>query len=326
MYQVLLLAALSLARVVSVDNSALTTLGKMRYGQQVLIVENGMEVTNIVRAQMELDNFYEVGDIIIINPEEKIARCHFRLPWILGLFGVFAAAVCAFAGWTGFKALFSFALSCGVIWKLVVPLALKGVNASITAFIACAVLTGAIMYLVGGRTRKAWVAFLGAMLGVVAALLFSWLVGLILGVNGATLPFAQTLIYSGLEGITLADIFVAATVIAASGAMMDLAMDIAAGLDEVAHHNPNLGFRELFGSGIRIGKAMVGTMTTTLLLAYSGGYLTLLMVFAAQGTDPLIFINSPIVLAEVAKTLVGSFAIVLVAPFTAMVAAWRYHK
>ena len=60
-------------------------------------------------------------------------------------------------------------------------------------------------------------------------------------------------------------------------------------------------------------------MTTTLLLAYSGGYLTLLMVFAAQGTPPLDFLNSTLVSAEIVKTLVGSFGLVLVAPFTAFV-------
>ena len=93
------------------------------------------------------------------------------------------------------------------------------------------------------------------------------------------------------------------------------------GVDEVARHNPTLPPRALFLSGIRIGRAVVGTMTTTLLLAYSGGYLTLLMMFAAQGTPPLVFLNSTLVSAEMVKTLVGSFGLVLVAPFTAFAAA-----
>ena len=103
---------------------------------------------------------------------------------------------------------------------------------------------------------------------------------------------------------------------------MDLAMDIAAGVDEVALHNPSLSRRALFASGLRIGQSVVGTMTTTLLLAYSGGYITLLMVFAVQGTSPAVFLNSTIVSAEVVKTLTGSFGLVLVAPFTAFVAAY----
>ena len=109
--------------------------------------------------------------------------------------------------------------------------------------------------------------------------------------------------------------------LAASGAVMDLAMDIASGIDEVALRRPELPARELFVSGVRIGRSVVGTMTTTLLLAYSGGYLTLLMMFAAQGTPPRDFLNSPLVSAEIVKTLIGSFSLVLVAPFTAAVGA-----
>ena len=108
--------------------------------------------------------------------------------------------------------------------------------------------------------------------------------------------------------------------------VMDLAMDISAGVEELAHHNPELPAAELIKSGLRIGRSVVGTMTTTLLLAYSGGYITLLMMFASQGTAPLDFLNSTLVSAEVVKTLIGSFSLVLVAPFTAVFAGWLFQK
>ena len=159
------------------------------------------------------------------------------------------------------------------------------------------------------------------MLGVVASLGLAHLVARAMHVNGATMPYAQQLLYSGFSFLNLQDVFIGAIVLASSGAVMDLGMDIAAGICEIKRHNPSLGFRELFLSGLRMGRAVVGTMTTTLLLAYSGGYLTLMMVFAAQGTRPADFINSTLVSAEVVKTLVGSFGLVLVAPFTALVSA-----
>ena len=111
-----------------------------------------------------------------------------------------------------------------------------------------------------------------------------------------------------------------------SGAVMDLAMDVASGIEEIARRRSGLPVKELFLSGIRIGRSVVGTMTTTLLLAYSGGYLTLMMVFAAQGTSPIDFINNPYVASEAVKTLVGSFGLVLVAPFTAAVGAWFFGQ
>ena len=135
------------------------------------------------------------------------------------------------------------------------------------------------------------------------------------------MPYAQTLLHSGFEYLSLSDIYIGAIFLSSSGAVMDLAMDIASGLEELSLHNKNLRFKELFKSGLRIGRSVVGTMTTTLLLAYSGGYLTLMMMFAAQGTSPLDFINNPYVASEIVKTLVGSFGLVLVAPFTAFAGA-----
>ena len=284
---------------------------------------------NELRAQMELDQKFSPGDAaLVVVPAEGIAdgvaivaRDHWRLGWAFGLFAAFCALLCMFGGWTGAKALFSFAFSCLAVWKLLIPLVLSGWHASTVSFLVVAVLTGVIMYLVAGWTRKAFSAFAGSMLGVVASLGLAHLVARAMHVNGTTMPYAQQLLYSGFSFLDLQDVFIGAIVLASSGAVMDLGMDIAAGICEVRRHNPSLGFRELFLSGLRMGRAVVGTMTTTLLLAYSGGYLTLLMVFAAQGTRPDDFVNSTLVSAEVVKTLVGSFGLVLVAPFTALVSA-----
>lgn len=325
------------ARVVAVDDADLQFLGHVRYGTQMLDVElldgewkgKRARAGNTVRGQMELDSIYRPGDRIVVSaPRENgeadalQAISPYRLAPSLALFALFAALLVAFAGRTGINALTSFVFCAFVIWRIVVPLALAGWNASLVAFVAVTVMAAAIMLLVGGFTRKAAVALGGCMLGVAAGLALAHVFGAILGVNGATLPFVQTLVYSGASDLDLADLFLAATILASSGAMMDLAMDIAAGAREVARHKPDISARELFMSAVRIGRATVGTMTTTLLLAYSGGYLSLLMVFAAEGVPPNVFLNSPLVAAEVAKTLVGSFAVVLVAPFTALLAAF----
>lgn len=322
------------ARVTAVDNSELSQHGLLEYGTQHLTVNlKGTEyrAENEIRSQMELDKKFAVGDkaLVIVPPNattETIltARDHWRLDWALVFLVAFAAFLCVFGGMVGAKALFSFLFSCLVLWKVLVPLVLEGWHASTLVFIVTAFLTAVIMYLVAGWTRKGFAAFLGAMLGVAASLALAHLFGRLMYVNGATMPYAGQLIYSGYPNLDLQDIFIGAIVLASSGAVMDLAMDIAAGVCEVKHHNAALGFGALLRSGLRIGRSVVGTMTTTLLLAYSGGYLTLLMVFAAQGTHPVDFLNSTLVSAELVKTLVGSFGLVLVAPFTALVSAAIY--
>ena len=315
------------AVVVEADDSEVQRHGLIEFGTQHLKVRmpdgSTAAANNELRAQLELDKKFAPGDVTLVvrGREPLVARDHWRLGWGLALFAAFAVLLCAFGGWTGAKALFSFVLSCLAVWKILVPGCLDGWNAAWTSFAVVSILTAAIMYLVAGWTRKGLVAFLGAMLGVAASLGLADFFAAAMHVNGATMPFVQSLLYSGYPDLDLADVFVGATILASSGAVMDLAMDIAAGQAEVARHNPGLSRRELFLSGLRIGRSVVGTMTTTLLLAYSGGYLTLLMVFAAQGTHPFDFLNSTLVSAELVKTLVGSFGLVLVAPFTALVGA-----
>ncbi|MGN0832520.1 MAG: YibE/F family protein [Kiritimatiellia bacterium] len=321
------------AEVVETDDLGVALHGMVEFGTQRLKVRLGdgtiREAANELRAQLELDKKFTVGDTaLVILPERGgqtdilVARDHWRMGWICAAFASFAVFLWAFGGLTGLKALFSFVFSCLAIWKLLIPLALKGCHASTVSFLTVAVLTAIIMYLVAGWNRKGFSAFAGAMLGVFASLALAHLFSRLMHVNGATMPFAQQLLYAGVPSIDLMDVFVGAIVLASSGAVMDLAMDIASGIDEVALADPSLGFRALFRCGTRLGRAVVGTMTTTLLLAYSGGYLTLLMVFASQGTSPADFLNSTVVSAEIVKTIVGSFGLVLVAPFTAVAGAW----
>lgn len=320
------------AEVLEVDDSHLSLHGLVEFGTQRLKVRLAdgrvFSAENELRAQMELDKKFAAGDMaLVIVPEGAaetevlVARDHWRMGWGFALFSAFALFLCAFGGWTGLKALVSFAFSCLAVWKLLIPLALAGWHASTVTFVTVAVLTAVIMALVAGWTKKGLVAFSGSILGVFASLAMAHAFARLMHVNGATMPFSQALLYSGYSNLNLQDVFIGAIVLASSGAVMDLGMDIAAGIAEVKRHNPSLGFRALFLSGLRMGRSVVGTMTTTLLLAYSGGYLTLLMVFAAQGTHPMDFLNSTLVSAELVKTLVGSFGLVLVAPFTAVVGA-----
>lgn len=320
------------ARVVAVDDTALTKLDLLDYGTQRLQVElagKRYSALNELRAQPELDCYYRVGDCVSVTTPTNdatplTAKAFWRVNWSLTLFGAFCTLVICFGGWVGVKALLSFAFSCLVIWRVLIPLTLAGWDAMYLAFAVTVLLTVVIMFLVAGATRKCWVATVGAGGGVLMGLALAKMFARLMHVDGATMPCALLLKYSGYEALNLSEVFVGAVMLASSGAVMDLAMDIASGVEEVARHSPGLGFRALLGSGLRIGRSVVGTMTTTLLLAYSGGFLTLMMMFAAQGTPVVDVLNSQLVAAEVAKTLLGSFALVLVAPLTAWVAAWAW--
>ena len=330
------------ARVLSVDNSQLIQSGILLRGSQILEVEvltgkfkgKKFRAVNELRMQMELDKLFKPGDTALVGilhnavPEIDTvnAQDHYRLDYTLLLFGLFALLLILFGSWTGFNALLSFVFSCLVVWKLVIPLCLLGVNALLVTFLAVIILSVVIILLVAGLTRKGFAALAGTVLGVLASCAAGWLFTHLFKINGAVMPYSQTLLHSGLEDLSLSDIFIGAIFLSSSGAVMDLAMDVASGIEEISRRNSTLPFRELWLSGVRIGRSVVGTMTTTLLLAYSGGYLTLMMVFTAQGTSLIDFINNPQVASETVKTLVGSFGLVLVAPFTAAAGAWFFSR
>ena len=176
------------ARVLAVDDSGLQTLGHVQYGSQTLEVElldgdrKGMRARagNTVRGQMELDTIYRPGDVLLASaPSAELsenatpvltALSPWRLAPTLAVFALFALLLVAFAGRTGLNALTSFVFCAFVVWRVVVPLALAGWNASLVAFVATGVMAAAIMALVGGFTRKAAVAFGGCMLGVAAGI------------------------------------------------------------------------------------------------------------------------------------------------------------
>jgi len=253
------------------------------------------------------------GRVVYVHPQD-----HYRLGWELWLLALFALLLVFYGGFTGLRALLSFIFTALMIWKVLVPGLLKDYDPLWLALAVVAALTAAIIFLVAGPTRKGLTAFGGALLGVLTSCLLAVFFTRALHLHGAVMPFAETLLYAGFPHLDLVRIYIAAVFLAASGAVMDLAMDVAASMDEVAAQKRGLTWLEALRSGLVVGRAVVGTMTTTLLLAYSGGYVTLLMAFMAQGIPLANMFNLIYVAAEVLKTLVGSFGLVTVAPFTAL--------
>ena len=107
---------------------------------------------------------------------------------------------------------------------------------------------------------------------------------------------------------------------------MDLSIDVSAAMWEVREHSEDIGKRELFRSAMEVGRAGVGTQITTLLLAYMGSFLTLMMVYMAQATPVMNLFTSKSIAAEILQTLVGSAGIVLVTPLTALMGLLMFRS
>jgi uncharacterized membrane protein len=210
------------------------------------------------------------------------------------------------------------------MWKILFPGILLGQDPVLVALGVVTVITATTLFLVAGVNRVAYVAILGAMLGVLLTIGLALLLLPPLKLHGAIQPFSETLLYTGFEHLDLTRVFVAAIFIGASGAVLDVAIDISTAMSEVVSKRPDLSRGELIKSGFVVGRNMTSTMVTTLLMAYISSYMALLMVFMAQGVPPLNFTNTNYVAAEVLKTIVGSLGLVTVAPFTAVVGGLVY--
>lgn len=328
-------------RVIAVDNADILQTGILKQGVQALTVKlldgpyAGQEVsaTNQVLGKLEIDKMFAEGDVALMVLSLKDgelffanAQDHYRLHTELILLLCFAALLIAFAGITGLKALLSFVFAAMMIWKVMVPLFLKDLDPILVSLGVITILTAAIIFLVGGLTKRGLVSFLGSLLGILVTLLMSLIFSNGFHLHGAIKPFSETLLYSGFPHLDLTRIFLSGIFIASSGAVMDLSMDVASGMYELVLRKPNIHFWDALRAGFGIGRPVVGTMTTTLLLAYSGGYMALLMVFMAQGVPVVNLLNLNYVAAEILNTIVGSFGLVSVAPFTAFVGAYIYTR
>lgn len=320
-------------RIISTDESYIIDMGLIRNGEQICKVEilkgsfkgKVFEATNVLSGSLEKDKIFNPGDkaLATLDYEDNEIKVitlvdHYRINYELALVIIFILFLIMFAGFVGLKAIFSFIFTILAIWKIMIPLFLKGFNPIVVGLVISVILTTAIIGLVFGIDKKSLASISGALLGLLITCLMSIFFVAKFKIHGAVIPYSESLLYAGFAHISLTDIFIASIFIASSGAVMDLAVDITSAVSEVVEKKPDITKLEAIKSGMSVGRNVMGTMTTTLLLAYSGGYIGLIMVFMAQGTPLINIFNLTYVSSEILHTIIGSFGLVTVAPFTAI--------
>jgi uncharacterized membrane protein len=320
-------------RIVEVNNAKVRIIGPVKQGEQQLEVEIASGAfkggvypsSNNMVGKMEIDKVFSVGDpvlvILTLSPDgQAVAYAHvfdhYRTDKTIFLCLLFFFCIVLIMGWVGLKVVISFVFTGVVLVRLLFPAMLKGWDPIFATVILVTIITGGVIFLVGGLTRRGLTAFAGAMAGVLVSSLLGYIFTLWFKIHGAVRPFAETLLYSGYTHLNLAHLFISGIFLASSGAMSDLAMDIASAMAEIKRQNPAISRFGLIKSGFSVARPVAGTMSTTLLLAYSAEYTAMIMTFIAQGVPLENIINMIYVSSEVVHTLVGCFGLVLVAPLT----------
>ena len=246
-----------------------------------------------------------------------------RLPSLVVIVAMFLIATVAVGGKVGAKSLVALAITLVCLFWILIPLLMKGAPTLLTVFLVCAYITVVTMVILGGVQRKTVCATLGTIAGTALALLFGLAVQGLARVDGLRLTDVEPLLQLRQTGtpLGLRGLLVGGIVISALGAVMDVAMSIASALTEVHTVAPNRNTRELFRSGMNIGRDMVGTMTNTLILAFLGSGFALIIYLYSLGLSPYQLISSSYLTIEVVSSISSSIGVILSVPLTALISS-----
>src|SRR3990172_7218168 len=269
---------------------------------------------------------FSVGERVVLNYQEGV-DLEFRYayadrqrrPDLLWLGVLFAVVVVMLGRMRGLAALVGLAASIVVLLQFVIPAILDGRNPLLVAVVGSAVIAYLALYAAHCFTRMTTVALLGTLAALALTALLSWLVVGVAHFSGLTADEAFIITIAGhfdLSGLILAGI-----VLGALGAIDDITVTQASTVWELQAVRPDLGKAALVRSGLKVGRDHVASTVNTLLLAYAGASMPLLLFFVLAGQSIGTVLNGEIVAVEVVRTLVGSIGLVAAVPITTWLAA-----
>lgn len=262
---------------------------------------------------LEIEDFV-LKDVYIAN----IAR----EKYIYYLFAIFVMCILLIGARQGLKTVISLVVTGWAVIKILLPAILAGKNPIVITIFVSAGITVITLMLISGFTKKSLSAIAGTIIGVLLGGLLAKYVIALARVNGLGSEESRLFFYSFAEGkLDIAGILFAGIVIGALGAVMDVAMSIASSVNEIHKVKPDVSFAELTRSGLNIGRDIIGTMSNTLILAYTGGSLSLMLLLLANDIPYLKYINLDVITTEIIRAFSGSIGLFMAVPFTAIISA-----
>ena len=306
---------------------------KINLGKQVVKVEI-LEGKNKGKT-VSMDNYLtavhnievKVGTKVIISADEPGIDAYYTvynfdrsLGMVVFTLVLFMAIITIGKG-KGIKSIIGLAYTLYLVIFFLLPTVFSGYSPVIMSVICVILSTIVTLMLLNGRSEKTYGAIISTVLGVVLSAGCFYLMSIILNINGFSSDEAESLVLiTRATNLQIKEILFAGILISSLGAIMDVGMSIVSSLYEVYHHQPNLTRKELFNSGIEIGKDMIGTMTNTLILAFTGSAFISLLVLFSYNVDTLQLLNSNYIVIEFAQGIAGTLGIVLTVPIASSIA------
>lgn len=236
---------------------------------------------------------------------------------------IFVAFLLGIGRMKGFYSLLSIIITVVLVFAIFVPLVLFNVSPILASLVISIISTVATMYLVAGYNSKTNAAILGAILSLVFAALLSLLALETAHLSGFT-GEESLFLYMQRPDLDLKGIFAASMIIAALGALMDVAISISSTINEIHLTDSKLSVKELFKSGMNVGRDIIGTMSNTLILVYLGSAMPLVLL--SSNIDAAKFFNLNQVAGEILSAFTGSISLLACVPLTAIMSAWLIKR
>ena len=246
--------------------------------------------------------------------------------WVIYAFAAaYLVVLCLVGGKQGVKGALGLVFTFFCILFVYLPLVYRGLSPFWVSVFICVITTLVTMYLIGGPTRKTLVATGGTVAGVVIAGISATIFSMATGITGWNVSDIESLLtLASTSGVQVGGLLFSGLLISSLGAVMDVAMSIGSAIAEIHAQNPALSRGELFKAGMHVGRDMMGTDSNTLILAFAGGSISMLVLDYAYNLPYQQIINSNNIGIAIMQGLSGSFGIVLAVPVTVALAVALY--
>lgn len=274
------------------------------------------------------DDVVLIGSVDAEGGQRYAVVDHDRWGWLLALVALFVAAVIAFARWRGVASLVGLVVSFAVLLAFILPAIVRGEPPLWVAIVGSAAIMFAVIYLTHGVS----VGTSMALLGTLAALVLTGLLGLLttnlLHLTGSGSDEAAILA-NVLAGVDLRGLLLAGIIIGTLGVLDDVAITQLAIVGELSLADPTLSARQLYRSAIKVGRSHVASVVNTIILAYAGASLPLMLLLVTAGTRTRDVLSTQVMAAEIVRGVVGTIGLIAAVPITTALAAWaiaRSHR
>lgn len=238
------------------------------------------------------------------------------------LLGIFMVIVMILGKLKGVKSLLSLGFTMISIIFLFIPLIINGVNPIVASIIIVVLSTAVTMIALNGLSKKTVVACLSCILCTIIAGVIAYIFGAINNISTYNTPEAQDLLFVAANtSLKVKELLFSGILISSLGAIMDTTISITSSVFEVYEVNNNLSSSQLFNSGMNIGKDVMGTMTNTLILAFTGSSINVLIIYFMYNIPYMQLINIDLIVIEIIQGLSGGIALILSIPIAALASA-----